>query len=87
LLTSALNRKIKLSFPTHIRVDLDQNGTGMSGHKRPGIVLRETRDIAIMAIHRKILEWQAAHPSITWIGWGIVWLIVLAILLWPRRSG
>jgi hypothetical protein len=26
-----------------------------------------------MAIHEKILEWQAAHPNITWIGWGIVW--------------
>jgi hypothetical protein len=45
------------------------------------------RDIALMAIHKKILEWQAAHPNITWIGWGIVWAIVLAILLWPRRSG
>ena len=43
--------------------------------------------IALMAIHKKILEWQAAHPNITWIGWGIVWAIVLAILLWPRRSG
>ena len=30
-----------------------------------------------MPIHRKILEWQAAHPNITWIGWGIVWVIVL----------
>ena len=40
-----------------------------------------------MTIHRKILEWQAAHPNITWIGWGIVWAIVLAILLWPRRGG
>jgi hypothetical protein len=35
----------------------------------PRIVLRETRDIAIMAILTKILEWQAAHPNITWIGW------------------
>ena len=24
-----------------------------------------------MAIHKQILEWQAAHPNITWIGWGI----------------
>ena len=40
-----------------------------------------------MGIHKKILEWQAAHPNITWIGWGVVWLIVLAILFWPRRSG
>jgi hypothetical protein len=27
----------------------------------------------MMAIHKQILEWQAAHPNITWIGWGIVW--------------
>jgi hypothetical protein len=40
-----------------------------------------------MAIHKKILEWQAAHPNITWVGWGIVWVVVLTILLWPRRSG
>jgi hypothetical protein len=40
-----------------------------------------------MAIHKKILEWQAAHPNITWIGWGFVWMIVFAILFWPRRSG
>jgi hypothetical protein len=43
--------------------------------------------VALMAIHKRILEWQAAHPNITWIGWGIVWAIVLAILLWPRKSG
>jgi hypothetical protein len=30
-----------------------------------------------MAIHKKILEWQADNPNITWIGWGIVWAIVL----------
>jgi hypothetical protein len=35
---------------------------------------------ALMTIHKKILEWQAAHPNTTWIGWGVVWLIVLAIL-------
>ena len=29
-----------------------------------------------MTIHKKILEWQAAHPNTTWIGWGVVWLIV-----------
>jgi hypothetical protein len=44
-------------------------------------------EIALMALHKKVLEWQAAHPNITWIGWGIVWAIVLAIMLWPRRSG
>jgi DNA-binding IclR family transcriptional regulator len=30
---------------------------------------------------------QAAHPNITWIGWGIVWAIVLVVLVWPRRLG
>ena len=39
-----------------------------------------------MTIHKKILEWQAAHPNITWIGWGIVWAIVLVLLFWPSRS-
>jgi len=39
----------------------------------------------IMAVHKKILEWQAAHPTITWVGWGVVWAIVLALLIWPRR--
>lgn len=36
-----------------------------------------------MDIHRKILEWQAAHPDITWILWGIVWLIVFYLLFRP----
>jgi hypothetical protein len=40
----------------------------------------------LMAIHKQILEWQAAHPNITWIGWGIVWAIVLTILFWPRAG-
>jgi hypothetical protein len=39
-----------------------------------------------MAIHKRILEWQAAHPTITWIGWGIVWAIVLVLLFWPSRG-
>lgn len=40
-----------------------------------------------MEIHKKILEWQAAHPKVTWIGWGVAWAIVLIILFWPRRIG
>jgi hypothetical protein len=39
-----------------------------------------------MIIHKKILEWQATHPNITWIGWGIVWTIVLVLLFWPSRA-
>ena len=38
----------------------------------------------IMDFHKRILEWQAAHPNITWICWGIVWAAVLAVLFWPR---
>jgi hypothetical protein len=37
-----------------------------------------------MAIHKKILEWQAEHPNVTWIGWCIVWALVLVVLFWPR---
>lgn len=40
----------------------------------------------LVIIHKKILEWQAAHPNVTWIGWGIVWAIVLVLLSWPSRT-
>jgi hypothetical protein len=40
----------------------------------------------LMTIHKKILEWQAAHPNITWIGWGIVWAIVFSLLFWPSKG-
>jgi hypothetical protein len=33
-----------------------------------------------MTFHKRILEWQAAHPNITWLGWGIVWVVVLAVI-------
>jgi hypothetical protein len=36
--------------------------------------------------HKRILQWQAAHPNITWVGWGIIWLIVLVVLLWPDTA-
>jgi hypothetical protein len=36
--------------------------------------------------HKRILEWQAAHPNITWVGWGIVWTVVLVALFWPRMA-
>ena len=38
----------------------------------------------LMSIHKRILEWQAAHPTVTWVGWGIVWAIVFILLLWPQ---
>ena len=34
-----------------------------------------------MDFHRKILEWQAAHPNITWWGWGIAWAVVIFLYL------
>lgn len=39
-----------------------------------------------MMLHKRILEWQAAHPNITWVFWGVVWAIVLALLFWPRTT-
>ena len=36
-----------------------------------------------MAIHKEILEWQAAHPNTTWLAWGITWLVILSTLFWP----
>lgn len=33
-----------------------------------------------MNIHKKILVWQADHPEITWLIWGIIWLIVIILL-------
>jgi hypothetical protein len=35
-------------------------------------------------LHKRILEWQAENPTITWIFWIAVWAAVLALLLWPR---
>jgi hypothetical protein len=39
-----------------------------------------------MKFHKRFLEWQAAHPNITWIVWGVVWILVVTLLLWPRVS-
>jgi hypothetical protein len=39
-----------------------------------------------MTLHKKFLEWQAAHPTFTWIAWGIVWLVVLVLLLEPTKT-
>ena len=40
-----------------------------------------------MAVHRKILEWQAANPVLTWIFWGIVWAFVFYLLFRPTPAG
>ena len=34
-------------------------------------------------LHKRVLEWQAAHPNITWAIWIIVWAVVVAIVVWP----
>lgn len=39
-----------------------------------------------MAFHKRILEWQAEHPTITWVFWIVVWAIAFALILWPRKS-
>ena len=36
--------------------------------------------------HKRILEWQAAHPIITWVVWGTIWAVVLVLLLWPGAA-
>ena len=46
-----------------------------------------TKGTLTMEIHKKILEWQAAHPTITWIVWGIIWIIVFILLFSPKRTG
>ena len=39
------------------------------------------------SIFTRILEWQAAHPAITWIAWGVVWAFVLMAFLWAKSAG
>jgi hypothetical protein len=39
-----------------------------------------------MAMHKQILEWQARHPIITWVAWGVIWTIVFVALFWPRTA-
>jgi hypothetical protein len=46
-----------------------------------------------MDFHKRILQWQVEHPNITWIGWGIVWGVVILLFVWllfaqtPQRPG
>ena len=37
-----------------------------------------------MTFYKRILQWQAEHPNITWAFWGVVWAIVLILLFLPR---
>jgi hypothetical protein len=39
---------------------------------------------ANLMLHKRILEWQAANPTVTWVFWIIVWAIVLMVIFWPK---
>ena len=39
-----------------------------------------------MTFHKRILEWQAEHPTATWVFWIVVWAIVFVLIFWPRES-
>ncbi len=39
-----------------------------------------------MAVHKKILEWQAANPTLTWMFWSAVWIMVFILLFMPTRT-
>ena len=39
-----------------------------------------------MTLHKRILEWQAEHPTITWIFWIVIWAIVIVLLFWPQKT-
>jgi hypothetical protein len=36
--------------------------------------------------HKRILEWQAEHPTATWVFWIVVWAIVFVLIFWPRET-
>jgi hypothetical protein len=40
-----------------------------------------------MALHKEILQWQADNPTITWIFWILVWLLVFYLLFRPSTVG
>ena len=77
---TAKNNEIEQALKARI-MELEEELTAARNTARP------KNERVPMAIHKKILEWQAAHPNITWIGWGVVWVLVLLILFWPRKSG
>ena len=37
-----------------------------------------------MSFLKRILQWQADHPNITWAFWGLVWAFVLIQIFWPK---
>ncbi len=38
-----------------------------------------------MTFHRRILEWQARHPTLTWVFWIAIWTLVLVLLFKPGK--
>jgi len=40
-----------------------------------------------MTLHKEILRWQADNPTITWIFWILVWLLVFYLLFRPGTVG
>ena len=42
--------------------------------------------VSTMAMHKRILDWQAANPTVTWMFWGIVWIIVFTLLFSPSNT-
>jgi len=58
----------------------------MSAHMVQKVCDKWSLGELIRMLHKRVLEWQAEHPTITWIGWGIVWAIVLTMLFWPTPS-
>ena len=47
------------------------------------LALRRARELS-MPFLKNILDWQAEHPNITWIGWGVIWAGVLGLFFWPQ---
>jgi hypothetical protein len=39
------------------------------------------------AVPKRILEWQAEHPTLTWIFWILVWGLVFYLLFRPVALG
>jgi hypothetical protein len=91
--TSALHMATTLIFPLtsqliSINAGWELPAVGcLKAQDCPPNRTRQTRNIATMTIPTQILEWQATHPIITWFGWGLVWLVVLAILARRRKIG
>jgi hypothetical protein len=57
--------------------------------RRPRIMHAKSRQPggATMAMHKRILQWQADYPTITWIFWILVWALVFYLLFRPAIVG